>query len=47
VPEAGTKKIGFNTYELDILQYQLEPGYYTVEIFNDKAEKYELKIKIE
>jgi hypothetical protein len=47
IPEAGTKKIGFNTYELDILQYQLEPGYYTVEIFNDKAEKYELKIKIE
>lgn len=41
------KNIGYNRYELDILDYNLSNGVYTVQIYNEKKEKFLVKIKVD
>ena len=38
---------GFNTYEVDVTQYGLPKGYYTVALYNSKNEEYLLKIQVQ
>ncbi|MFN4233844.1 MAG: hypothetical protein ACK4IK_03455 [Bacteroidia bacterium] len=42
--DLNTKSIGYNAYEFDIRKYNLKPGYYKIEIINEKKEKYTVYI---
>ena len=37
---------GFNTYEIDVTEFALPSGYYTVVLTNSKKEKFQLKIQV-
>jgi hypothetical protein len=37
---------GFNTYEIDVTEFALPKGFYTVVLSNSKMEKFRLKIQV-
>jgi hypothetical protein len=43
----NVKALGMNTFELDLNTYKLKKGYYILEVFNEKNEKYQLKFYVE
>lgn len=45
--EEGLKHVGNNKYELDLKPYKLKKGYYTLEIRDEKKNKYLLKFLID
>jgi hypothetical protein len=40
----NVKVLGMNTFELDLKGYKLKNGYYILEVYNEKNEKYQLKV---
>lgn len=43
----GSKSVGYNSYKLDLEPYNLKKGYYTLEVLNEKNEKYLIKFYVE
>lgn len=43
----NTKVSGYNAYELDLIDYNLKKGFYTLEVINVKKEKFQLKFYVE
>lgn len=45
--QTGVKMLGYNTFELDLNPYNLQNGFYTLEVLDEKGQKYLLKFYME
>ncbi len=45
--EENLMKVGNNKYELDLKPYKLKKGYYILEVYNEKKDKFQLKFYVD
>jgi hypothetical protein len=45
--QVSSKTMGYNSYELDLKPYKLKKGYYTLEVLNEKHQKFMLKFYVD